>query len=137
MTTEIHEFEFADGSRWHVRAYAFPTGDAAHAEWLRLVDENPVGDFSAWRTATPEGDVHLVVVCGWPEKLSPLKVGGTPFPLDDRSAGLFALRRARVGYDAEQADPEVKRVNMVEHYDQPTVIGELGGVRPYEGEVRR
>lgn len=131
MKTETHAFQFADGSAWHVKAFEFPTAEAAHAEWQRIMDEHPEGDFSAWRTTTPEGDCHLVIVCGRPERIQPLSVGGTPFQLDDRSAGLFALRRARVGLDAEVADPEITHVNMVEHYEEGAVIGDLGGVRPY------
>lgn len=124
-----HEFPLPDGSgKWIVRAYEFATGDLAYNEWVRikesLVGDDAQGNFSAWRTMLPDGSVHLVVVCGRPEFLP--EMAGEPYDLDYENACAFALRRARIGVDADG-----ETFSHEDHYDEPHQID------PATGYVKR
>lgn len=87
---------------WVVRAYEFPDGDQAHAEWERIQGEwrgKPgEGNFSIWNTALADGSAFFVVICARREYL--VEVGGVPYAMTYDEAKQFAIRRAKVGADA-------------------------------------
>lgn len=88
------------GDAWRVEARRFGCEDAARREWRRLNGYVATGgNFSAWSVQVPSTGEWLVVVCGPPANCPELY--GVPHELDYTNALYFALRRARVGAEAE------------------------------------
>lgn len=102
------KIELPTGDAWEVLAFQMPDEETAGAEFDRIQAESLMnltpeegGDFSVWRTTTPDRKFWAIVLCGAPDKLEPVTVnGGTPLELDDDQARTFALRRAKIGVDA-------------------------------------
>lgn len=95
------------GVTWIVRAYQYPGPDEARVVWEEIqgASRGKGRDFSIWRTMNREETIHLIVVCGRSEHL-PVIEGGLPFDLSEEEARVFALRRARVGHEADIAGAE-------------------------------
>jgi len=126
-----NEIVLPGGVSWLVRAFEFPDVGSARDVWEEIEEASRgQGDnFSVWRTTNPERTIHLVVVCGRREHL-PAVEGGTPFEFSAEEARMFALRRARVGLDAEQRGEQ-------EHVEQEARYGEAGMViDPTTGKVK-
>jgi hypothetical protein len=128
-----HEFPLPNGRSWVVRAFEYPTGEDARSVWeaIEEASRGTKGNFSIWRSTNPARTIHLVVVCGYAEHLP--SIHGNPYELGVKEAHLFALRRARVGADAEAA-------GIREHFEQEmrygedsvvTIDPETGGTKPY------
>jgi hypothetical protein len=99
MAALQHDFVIG-GIEWVVVAYEQLDEATAAREWQALYDAHPKGNFSVWRTTTPERSHWLLILCGRPEDLEKVTVPGVPFQLDQGTAQSFALRRARVAIDA-------------------------------------
>lgn len=115
---------------WRVVARRFPDEVTAARAWLAIRDAHPRGDFSVWRTTTPSRDLHLLVVCGAPERLDGVELEGEPFLLDRVSAERFALRRARALAEATEQLPEdwPGDVSTEGHYPEGVRIADDGDV---------
>lgn len=133
MSEYEHVIPLPEGRSWVVIAYEFPTPEQARIEWERIEfgSRGQKGDFSIWRTMTPDKEHHYIVVCGAREKLPEVR-DGTPAEIDPRMADDFALRRARTGLDAIEAGEK-------DHIEQRMRYGEDTPVRidPGTGRVRQ
>ncbi len=102
------KIELPTGDTWEVLAFKMPDEETAGAEFDRIQTESLMnvsveegGDFSVWRTTTPDRSLWAIVLCGAPDKLAPVTVnGGEPLDMDEDQARVFALRRAKLGFDA-------------------------------------
>lgn len=122
------------GLEWRVRAFHFTDVEKAASEWERIEGESlgKRAEFSIWRTMLPDEDGQYIVLCGKAEKL-PEVHGGVLTQLDEHSAMQFVMRRARVGHDTFTENPGVEHMDQQMRYgmDNPVVIDQKGGVRPY------
>lgn len=118
---------------WRVLCYAFLTEEAAGRAYRKVYDEwvSKRGDFSLWRTTTPNRELWTVILCGRPENVMPVDVGGFLIDLDYESAYDFAMRRARSGYDAQKENPLAEEFLTVKHYEGGARIQSDGTVEPY------
>jgi hypothetical protein len=119
MTEQV--FDLPNGRAWHVCAFEYPTDERARSVWeaWELASRGSGHNFSLWRSTNPEHTIHLVIMCGYPEDLP--EIEGTPYELTWDEAKMFALRRARVGLDANEA-------GFSGHIEQMQRYGDSGGV---------
>ncbi|MBA2742692.1 MAG: hypothetical protein H0U46_11875 [Actinobacteria bacterium] len=123
---------------WRVRCWKFEDADAARDEWARiyLAAQESDGNFSVWRTKDARDGTPYLVICGKTKAIEGIEPRGQceEIELPQAEAEMFALRRARVGLDAEEAGklrgPD-DRVSQVARYGEGGArIGSDGGMTP-------
>jgi hypothetical protein len=129
------------GLTWRVIALEQSSEQAAGALYERLVSDyigDPgSGNFSAWRTTTPDRSRWLVIVCGKAEHVDPLDLPGVPYQLTWGEAEAFASRRARVTMEAIEENPLRESYSQVAHYEQGGRIMPDGTVKEENVSKRR
>lgn len=102
---------------WDVIARRYPSAEAADERFHELQDEATAkgpgeSNYSCWRVGDPvTGEGDTIIVCGAPEVLAEVMLGGEPLALSARSARQFIERRLAVCKPTD-GQPVVQR----EHY---------------------